>query len=101
MKGLGIILIIIGIFVVMGIVRDGTEGFKSKPIQSVWDSSKSIVNTGKDIVDKFKGGEENITSGLIEVGQIPCATDADCNLITECQPNYTCVCRDSSCWKEI
>ena len=95
-KGI-IILIIIGIFVVMGIVRDGVDTLKSEPVQSIWDSSKDIVDAGKNIVNKFQGDENTTATGLIEVGQIPCANDADCNILPDCE-YYLCVCQGGSCF---
>ncbi len=92
-----IIVVIIGIFVVMGIVRDGTEGLKESPLQSIWDSGKTVVSTGANIVNKFGDNETITDSGLIEVGQIPCVTDADCNLLEECK-QYKCLCLEESCF---
>ncbi len=98
-NGLIIIVVIIGIVVVMGLVRDGTEELKSEPLQSAIESGKTIVNTGKDIINKFRDGKNITEDGLIEVGQIPCATHADCNILEECQPNYICTCLEGSCFR--
>ena len=98
-NGLIIIVVIIGILVVMSVMRDGTDTLKSEPLQSTLESSKAIIDAGKDIVNKFQDDENITKTGLIEVGKIPCNTDADCNAISECE-YYKCICQSESCFLE-
>ncbi len=91
-KGIIVIVVIIGIFIVMGMVREGTETFQ-EPLQSVIESSKVIVSTG---IGMIKGDEEENRSLFTEIGLVPCVTNDDCNVRLE-KCNNVCMCLDGVC----
>lgn len=107
-------IILIGIVIVglVAVSQDGLEGVRANPTQStidssqtIWDTGKKAVKIGQDAFDKAKGTNPSESSTesseekiLTEIGQIPCATDNDCNeMISECENQ--CICKEESCWK--
>ena len=103
-KGLIIIVVIIGIFVVMGIVREGTDEFKESPVMSTIESGKATFDKGKELVQGISGSEsfesdETNSTTLTELGQIPCTTDEDCYILSECE-GATCLCVEGLCFVE-
>ena len=99
MKGIGFILVVLGIIVLVAIYNDGFEGFKANPLESTVDSTKKIIETGKDAVGFIKDNTGNTTADLVEVGKLPCATNEDCDLLEACG-NSSCVCYDNgACYK--
>lgn len=104
----GIILIIFVALLAMTFFRDGTDTIKEEPFQSTVESGKIVFETGKGVVswgaqqyNSINQDTEtsNPETNLIEIGQIPCATDEDCNeFLSQCDDN--CQCIDLTCWKE-
>ena len=100
----GIIIVIIGILVVMGLVREGTEAVKDSPIMSTVESGKISFEKGKELVPGMSGSEsfesdETNSTTLTELGQIPCTTDEDCYILSECE-GATCLCVEGLCFVE-
>lgn len=103
-----IVLIIVGILVGMTFLRDGTETIKTDPLGSTLESGQIAFNTGKNIVQWGSQQYNNINSAnqsnsrktRIDIGQIPCATNEDCNLINECNNNCFCDKEQGICYKE-
>jgi len=101
----GILLIGLGIIVVVAIFQQGGwEGFKSSPLESSWDATKSIGETGKDAFDKGKEIVGNInsnsgTSGNLKNLGLPlCNTNSSCNTLSECNADL-CSCIEGECYK--
>ena len=95
-----IVLIVIGLLVGITAIRDGTNEVKENPIMSTVDSGKIVFDVGKDIVQGISGSESfDSNSSLRELGQIPCSTDEDCDILTECE-GETCLCVEGSCFVE-
>ena len=91
MKGVGIVIIIVGIILIVAVYQGGFEGVKENPLESTIDSVQSIYGTGKNVVDYAQG--DNNTE-LTEVGMIPCATNEDCAILDGCEDN-ACQCYDN------
>ena len=96
-------IIIVGVIFLVMMQQRGWEGTKENPLDSTIQASKTIADTGKDafnkgkeIIENFKNDENNNTN-LVEIGQIPCLSNQDCNILDEC--NEDCICQDSICWK--
>ena len=98
MKIIGIILIVLGIIVAIGIYQSGGwASYKENIFGNSIQSTKSIFNTGKNVVGYIQG--ENATQDLVEVGMIPCKTNEDCIILDECA-NGACTCyTDGICYK--
>lgn len=101
----GILLIFLSIIVVVAIFQQGGwEAFSTSPIQSSWDATKSIGETGKDVFDKGKEiiGNSNPNSGasgtLKNLGLPLCDTNSSCNTLQECKDNL-CSCIKGECYK--
>ena len=99
----GILLIILGIIVVVVVVlfqQGGWDRFKAQPLQSSWDATQSITETGKDVFDKGKEIVGNInsnseTSGNLKNLGLPlCNTNSSCNTLQECNENL-CFCGEN------
>lgn len=92
-------VVIVVVLIILGIIiyQNGWEGFKAKPVQSSYDSAKSVVNTGKNVVGYFHNGNN---SELIEVGKIPCKTNEDCNILIDCQMDLCQCYDDGTCYIE-
>lgn len=96
----GIVFIIIGIIVVVAVYQQGWENFKSSWFQSSIDSTKTIYDTGKNIVDYATQENSTDSTELIEVGMIPCKTNEDCESLEECKDG-ACQCySDGICYIE-
>ena len=105
-KGLFIVLIIIAIIGITTYVQHGTEEIKNAPIQSVWDSTKSIADAGKKGYEKGIEGvektveiieiikKERINGTLIGV----CNTDEDCKKFSQCLTKV-CYCIAELCYQ--
>lgn len=96
----GILLIIIGIIIAVALYQNGFQGLKEKPLDSTIQSTKTI---GEGIKYTYEQGKGLITKKETnEIGKIPCAINADCNLIKECQENL-CLCNAEKgiCYKEV
>jgi len=63
MNGITLIIILIAIVFVVAVADDGIIGVKESPIQSMTDSSKTIFNEGKDIVNEAIAMSKNNTGG--------------------------------------
>ena len=100
-KAIGIIVIIIAIIVVTAIVQQGGwNNYKSSPLQSSVDATKSIADKSKDTFDKGKeiysknwgdGSSGGSSGSLKNLGLPLCDTDTSCNTISECQNNCQCI----------
>jgi len=104
-NAIGIIVIIGAILVAMTFFRDGSDTIVDSPLQSTIESGKIVFEAGKNIVQQGQQtfnqiqNQENTEPNLIEVGQIPCATDDDCNeFLSQCDDD--CLCIDLICWQE-
>jgi len=110
--GLKIIIVIVLIIGITTWVQNGTDGIKNAPFQSTWDSTKDITektkdgfDKGKEIIDNFKsdgnneGSSEENNEVLVEVGQMPCSSDNQCNELLEEACGGVCVCVDEICFK--
>ena len=99
-NGIIFILIVIGVIVLLAVYQQGGwEGYKSNPADGTIESVKTI---GEGIKTNFEKGKElidkNNQSNLTEIGQIPCAINEDCNILTECVGSL-CICEGGSCFK--
>ena len=102
--GIKIIVVVIVLIAIVMVVQNGWEGIRAEPFDSTIQASQTIgnktidaFNKGKEIINNFKNNENNNTN-LVEIGQIPCNDDSQCNQeIGICENN--CICQDSICWK--
>ena len=102
-----IIAVIVGIFLLALYQQGGWDNFKAKPSDSIIQSTKTVGKGIKDTYDKGKdliGGDNQVTNAtkthLVAVGQIPCAINEDCNVLSDCSGNL-CVCNKNEgvCYK--
>ena len=105
---LGIIAIIVGVLLLMTFFRDGAEEIKTNAIGSTMESGQIVFNTGKNIVNwgSQQFNQEQIANTdtsktRIDIGQIPCATNEDCDLLDACS-EIICFCDNVQgvCYKE-
>lgn len=96
MNGFGIFLLIIGIIAAIAWYQSGTDELKEQPIQSSWDATKTIYDSGKKLVKIIKS--ENETNESLNYGRPFCDEDSDCNTIQECVKDL-CECIEGSCYK--
>ena len=98
-----ILLTILGIIIIVAIFQQGGwDGFKSSPLQSSWDATKSIGEVGKDAFDKGKeiigSDKTGSSSGTLKNLGLPlCNTNSSCNTLQECKDNL-CSCINGECF---
>lgn len=105
-NGLTAIIVIVVILAAFTFFREGSAGFDADNLaESTLDSGKQAFNTGKNVVnwgvEKFDDDAQETATGkkLIEIGQIPCANNDDCNeFLPLCED--ACLCQDLICYKE-
>jgi len=99
MNKIGFFIIIIVIFAGIMLFQKGIDKVKEEPLQSTIDTGKSIVGAGKDVIVKFTSDTPENTSELINLGNVPCDTDEECDRIIECADDG-CVCTDGECYQD-
>jgi|TARA_Y100000310_G_C20656374_1_gene802187 hypothetical protein len=104
-NGLGIIAIIVGVLLAMTLFRGGVDELKAEPLQSTLESGKQVFEAGKNLIEQGTEtfnqvqNQQSTEPTPIEVGQIPCANDNDCNeFLSQCED--VCSCVDLICWRE-
>lgn len=86
-KGLGLILILLGAFLLFTIYQNGVDTFKQDPAGTSMSTVKFIYYEGKKIIENQGGMTLN------------CMIDSDCNILEECNDDCICNVENGKCYK--
>lgn len=94
-----IVLVIVVLVFIVATFQNGFDGIKANPTDSAVQSTKTILDFGKDSVIKGKELiQGNVESNFSNFGRPLCDESSDCNTLLECSGNL-CICSGGECVK--